>query len=182
MPSAAAITHSVKSSREPVRATCHSSHGKRRRPTTSISATNTPTSPTRHARSMRRHLAAVHGTGRRDHRRRAAAAARAPAPSPGPRPPASRRRCGRSPTRARRVLPARAAARPCSRPTSARPNTMPRRELQPQRVASPAPSAVATAICTIAPGSAMRRTASRSSNEKCSPTPNISSMTPISAS
>ncbi len=37
MPTAAAITHSVNSSREPVRATCQSSQGKTRRPTTSIS-------------------------------------------------------------------------------------------------------------------------------------------------
>lgn len=43
------------------------------------------------------------------------------------------------------------------------------------------PSAVATKICTTAPGSASLRTASRSSSEKCSPTPNISNMTPISA-
>ncbi len=34
MPTAAAITASVNSSREPVRATCHSSQGNRRRPTT----------------------------------------------------------------------------------------------------------------------------------------------------
>ena len=44
------------------------------------------------------------------------------------------------------------------------------------------PSSVATAICTSAPGSAILRTASRSSSEKCRPTPNISSITPISAS
>ncbi|GJE31574.1 hypothetical protein LDDCCGHA_1754 [Methylobacterium oxalidis] len=42
--------------------------------------------------------------------------------------------------------------------------------------------AVATAICTMAPGSAMPRTAIRSLIEKCSPTPNISRITPISAS
>ena len=44
------------------------------------------------------------------------------------------------------------------------------------------PSSVATAICTTAPGTAMRLTAIRSSSEKCRPTPNISSITPISAS
>ena len=38
------------------------------------------------------------------------------------------------------------------------------------------------AICTTAPGIAMARTESRSSSEKCSPTPNISRITPISAS
>ena len=45
MPTAAATTHRVKSSREPVRATCQSSHGKRRRPTTSMSAIKTATWP-----------------------------------------------------------------------------------------------------------------------------------------
>ena len=45
MPSAAATTHSVNSSREPVRATCHSSQGKKRRPTTSINPMNSATSP-----------------------------------------------------------------------------------------------------------------------------------------
>ena len=39
MPTAAAMTHNVKSSREPVRATCQRIHGKRRRPTTSMSTT-----------------------------------------------------------------------------------------------------------------------------------------------
>ena len=43
MTTAAAITHSVNNSRDPVRATCHSSHGKTRRPTTSISPTNSDT-------------------------------------------------------------------------------------------------------------------------------------------
>ena len=52
----------------------------------------------------------------------------------------------------------------------------------PEHRGAPTPSAVATTICTIAPGMAMRRTASRSSSEKCSPTPNIISITPISAS
>ena len=53
---------------------------------------------------------------------------------------------------------------------------------QPHHVAAPAPSAVAATICTMAPGNAMRRTESRSASEKCRPTPNMSSMTPISAS
>ena len=44
------------------------------------------------------------------------------------------------------------------------------------------PSAVATAICATAPGIAMPLTARRSRSEKCVPTPNISSITPISAS
>jgi len=62
------------------------------------------------------------------------------------------------------------------------PNTSPAPTLQPQPVATAIPSAVATAICTSAPGSAMRRTAISSSSEKCRPTPNISSITPISDS
>ena len=41
---AAATTHSVNSSREPVRVTCHSNHGNTRRPPTSINATNAATS------------------------------------------------------------------------------------------------------------------------------------------
>ena len=49
-------------------------------------------------------------------------------------------------------------------------------------MASAQPSSVATAICAIAPGMAMARTDSRSFSEKCMPTPNISRMTPISAS
>ena len=44
------------------------------------------------------------------------------------------------------------------------------------------PSSVAHTICTIAPGTAMDLTESRSSSEKCRPTPNINKMTPISAS
>jgi hypothetical protein len=62
------------------------------------------------------------------------------------------------------------------------PKTIPAPMLQPHASAVTAPSAVATPICTTAPGMAMRRTASRSSSEKCSPTPNIISITPISAS
>ena len=41
---------------------------------------------------------------------------------------------------------------------------------------------VATAICTTAPGTAMAFTDSKSFIEKCRPTPNISRITPISAS
>ena len=44
------------------------------------------------------------------------------------------------------------------------------------------PISVATAICPIAPGTATFFTESRSRSEKCRPTPNISRMTPISAS
>lgn len=55
-------------------------------------------------------------------------------------------------------------------------------QCQPQAMLAPMPRATATAICTMAPGTAMRRTASNSRMEKCRPTPNISSITPISAS
>ena len=48
--------------------------------------------------------------------------------------------------------------------------------------ASAMPSRVALAIWTTAPGIAMARTAKRSLSEKCSPTPNMSRITPISAS
>jgi hypothetical protein len=65
---------------------------------------------------------------------------------------------------------------------SASPNTSAAPKLQPQNMAVPMPSAVATAICSKAPGIAMRLTASRSFSEKCRPTPSISSITPISAS
>ena len=44
------------------------------------------------------------------------------------------------------------------------------------------PSKVAIAIWPTAPGIAIARTESRSFSEKCRPTPNISRMTPISAS
>ena len=44
------------------------------------------------------------------------------------------------------------------------------------------PSRVAISIWTTAPGIAIARTDSRSLSEKCMPTPNISRMTPISAS
>ena len=65
---------------------------------------------------------------------------------------------------------------------SARPNTRPAAHDQPSTRARPAPISVASAIWPIAPGTAMRATDIRSLSEKCSPTPNISRMTPISAS
>ena len=65
---------------------------------------------------------------------------------------------------------------------NARPNTSPSPIGQPSHAASPMPSRVAQAICTMAPGMAIFLTESRSSREKCRPTPNIRRMTPISAS
>jgi hypothetical protein len=62
------------------------------------------------------------------------------------------------------------------------PNMIPAPNDHPHKIARPAPSAVATMICVNAPGNATRRTAKRSRMEKCVPTPNISRITPISAS
>ncbi len=62
------------------------------------------------------------------------------------------------------------------------PKTMPAPFDQPIHRAMPQPSVVATAICASAPGRAMLRTDIRSRHEKCRPTPNISRITPISAS
>ena len=63
-----------------------------------------------------------------------------------------------------------------------RPNTMPVISDQPNTAESAIPSSVATAIWAIAPGMAIDFTAIKSFREKCSPTPNISNMTPSSAS
>ena len=65
---------------------------------------------------------------------------------------------------------------------TARPRTSPPPTPQPSATPSKVPSTVATMICTAAPGIAMLRTASRSRNEKWIPTPNISRITPSSAS
>ena len=63
---------------------------------------------------------------------------------------------------------------------SARPNTKPLSGVQPMPQASAQPRPVATAICAMAPGIAIALTSSRSSSEKCRPTPNISNITPSS--
>ncbi len=185
MPSAIASTERVNSSREPVRATSWRSHGTTRVPTTTTSATNRTT------------LQAV----------RARAAATLPLESWAPRPRASPPRApasaGRS-TRASTITRSSTISHPIAiRPLtassplrcssarnsttvlatdSASPSTRPAPKPQPQSSASATPHAVATAICAMAPGSAMARTASRSLMEKCRPTPNIRRMTPISAS
>lgn len=62
------------------------------------------------------------------------------------------------------------------------PNMIPAPNDHPHKLARPAPSVVATTICVNAPGNAMPRTAIRSRTEKWVPTPNMSKMTPISAS
>jgi len=65
---------------------------------------------------------------------------------------------------------------------SEKPKTMPSMCDQPISSARPQPSTVATTICATAPGIAMFFTDIRSRSEKCRPTPNISRITPISAS
>ena len=62
-----------------------------------------------------------------------------------------------------------------------RPSTSPAPTLQPHASARPRPMLVASTIWPMAPRITTRRTAMRSATEKCRPTPNISSMTPISA-
>ena len=101
MPSAIASTDSVNSSREPVRATCSSSQGTTRLPTTRTSARNRATLPSVSASVSAEAVAAdLRRRGRgvaAQRRRRGPAAAPGPAPWPGPRRSASRRRCGRRP-------------------------------------------------------------------------------------
>ena len=179
MPSAAATTQSVNSSREPVRATCHNSQGNRRRPPTSISAMKSATC-----------ARVIPSVTSRD--------------SLGADSPADMLARGGSSTSTSTITRSSTTSQPTAmRPLgvsstprlssafssttvlateSARPNTIPAIRLQPQNVARPQPMAVAVAICTTAPGRAIFFTDIRSSSEKCRPTPNISSITPISAS
>ncbi len=180
MLTAAAITHSVNSSREPVFVTCQRIHGNSRRPTMSMNATKPPT------------WASVMAT-----------VSRAPRSLAGALPPSAGASAGSSTstsTIARSsttnqptaMLPSPDSSTPLlssalSNTTvlatdSERPNTSAAPIDQPHSDAMPAPSAVATTIWTSAPGSATLRTASRSLIEKCRPTPNISSITPISDS
>ena len=65
---------------------------------------------------------------------------------------------------------------------SARPSTSPPPMPQPSADPSRCPSSAATIVWTMAPGIAIDRTASRSRIENWMPTPNISRMTPSSAS
>ena len=65
---------------------------------------------------------------------------------------------------------------------SVSPNTTDAVSGHPNIRATPAPSAVAAAMPTSAPGMATRRTASSSSRWNCSPTPNMIRITPTSAS
>ena len=178
--SATAITHRVKSSREPVRVTHSRTRGSRRRPTSSISAMKAATlarvSPT--APSAALPEAAL-----------SACNASASAGSSTSTKTITRSSTTSQPTAIRPFTESRAPRASSARSSttvlatdSASPNTSAAPRSQPHARATPAPSAVATTICTIAPGTAMRRTRSRSLTEKCRPTPNISRITPISAS
>ena len=177
------MTARVKSSREPVRATRQSTPGRSRRPSTSITARNAATLPSVVARSSQSE------------------------PLPGWSAPADPPRTGaRAGSRTRTKTTTRSsttshptAIRPFTELSSPRasrarssttvlatdresPSTSASPKRQPQSSARPRPRTVAAAIWTRAPGTAMRRTSSRSRSEKCRPTPNIISMTPISAS
>ncbi len=65
---------------------------------------------------------------------------------------------------------------------TASPRTSPPPGSHPSAAPSHMPRATETTVWTIAPGMAMERTARRSRNEKWMPTPNISRITPSSAS
>src|SRR5258707_4673465 len=134
---------------------------------------------------------------------RPSAMASAPASSAPPS-PLSRPASGGSRTRARTVSRSCTTSQPmaiCPRPVStsrrsckacirttvlatdkARPKTKLVPADQPSSRARPMPSSADTVICTTAPGITMLQTESRSLSEKCRPTPNISRITPISAS
>ena len=185
MPTAVTMTHKVKSSREPVRAICQSSHGKSRRPTTSMSAIKTETWPRVNTIVVSKPLSPASSEG---------GFVWPPSHTESAGSSTSTRTITRSSTTSQPI-----AIRPLtdsrtprlssalSRTTvlateSARPNTMPAARPQPQRAVTAMPSKVATTIWTRAPGRAIWRTANKSSKEKCSPTPNINNITPISAS
>ena len=179
MPSAAAITHSVKSSREPVR---HLPQQPREKTAADDQhqGDEHPDLTHRH-RERAQHLAAVHGSRGRDHRReRRHQHEHQHGHQVFDYQPADRDATVHGLELAACFERAQQHDRACDRQGKAEYDI--RREIPPPERREAAPSAVATAICTIAPGSAMRRTDRRSWNEKCRPTPNISSMTPISAS
>ncbi|MCE3270460.1 MAG: hypothetical protein K0S57_857 [Ramlibacter sp.] len=180
MLTAAATTHSVNSSREPTFCTCHSSQGNRRRPTSSISTTNALTCSSvvpisRQIDSM----PACEPPERMDATGGSSTSTSTTARSSTTSQPTAMRPLKVS--RAPRLSRARSSTTVLAH-DSEMPNTSAAGRLQPHSVAIPMPMAVAATIWTTAPGTAILRTASRSPSEKCSPTPNISSITPISAS
>ncbi len=185
-PSAIASTHSVNNSREPVPATRSRIHGITRRPTTSITAMKAPT----FSSVQRQRRPAMRADGRAS-----------PLALPSPSAPATAGSSTSASTIARSstisqpiaILPRRVSSRRRSssaRSTttvlatdSARPNTRPLRRRPAQQPGQRrSRAAVTKAICASAPGMAMAFTAIRSRSEKCRPTPNISRITPISAS
>ena len=173
-------TASVNSSREPVPAMRSSTHGIALRPTISMKATKAATLPKVIASAL--------------------AISPAPTSSPPPRAPASAGISTSAITQARSstisqptaILPRRVSSRRRSSiarssttvlaVASEKPKIKPSICRQPISSAMPQPSRVAIAICPTAPGMAMFFTDIRSRSEKCRPTPNISRITPISAS
>ena len=182
-PSAMARTDRVNSSREPVAAIFSRVQGITRRPTSSMKATNAPslTSVQAMATTKRPKLAGS-----------SPVALPKVSASTGSITSASTMAMSSTisqPTamRPRRVSSSRRSSIARNSTTvlatdSARPNTKPLSGVQPMPQASAQPRPVATAICAMAPGIAIALTSSRSSSEKCRPTPNISSITPSSDS
>ncbi len=182
-PSAIASTDRVNSSREPVPAMRSRIHGMTRRPTTSITATNRPSCTNVQpmlVSTLPRVWCSLAASGPNTPAitgiiTSASTQARSSTISQPtailPRWVSSRRRSSiaRSSTTVLAVA-------------SAKPNTTPWMTGQPINAARPQPSRVATRIWPMAPGMAMALTAIRSFSEKCRPTPNISSITPSSAS
>lgn len=176
VPSAITTTANWKSSLGQKRAILPSTHGSTREPTTSISSTNATVLSSASARP---------------------AASSAPEVSPGPKTTGSTTKIttvARSSTMSHPV-----ATRPpwlWYRPASVRflmrttvdamlterPSMMPASGVHPNACASAYPATVPTAICKIAPGTAMPLTSKRSLSEKCRPVLNIMNMTPTSDS
>ena len=186
MPIAVATTARVNNSREPVFATCHNNQGNTRRPATSIRAMNAPTcsrvcptvtqSGLTSASGMTWGSVVAPSTPTKGGSRTSTSThARSSTTS---QPMAMRPFIVSSTPRASRAL----SSTTVLAQESERPKIRPAPQLQPHQLAASMPNAVASPICTTAPGTAMRFTASRSRNEKCRPTPNISSITPISES
>ena len=181
MPSAVASTASVNSSREPTRATCASSHGTARRPTTPISAANAATfaseMPSAVASddvliaspSLPPSIGAIAGSSTSTSTIARSSTTSQPTPM---RPSGeSSRSCASSPLISTTVL---ATAMEIPR-TRAPP------QLSPQARPMLVPTVPVTSICSSAPGTTTRRTRRRSPTEKWSPTPNINRITPTSA-
>ena len=177
MPSAVASTARVNSSREPVRATCASTQGTTRWPTTRTRTRNRATLPRVRAR-VSQQAAAADLPGE---------AARVAAQHAGQRrqqdqrqdhgqvlddQPADGDPAGAGIERAALLQRAQQDDRAGDREREAE-DEAGAEATSPRGGRSPCPSAVATAIWPRAPGMAILRTAIRSSIEKCRPTPNI---------